>query len=55
MVVWWSLLVVGKLDYMMPRGSPSIVSYRVGLPGVRARCGRACARHTLSLVDALMC
>ena len=53
MVVWRPLPLVGKLDHMMPRGSPGIVPYRAGLSGVRARYSRACARHTLSLVDAL--
>ena len=55
MVVWRPLPLEGKLDHMMPRASPGIVPYRAGLPGVQAHCGKACARHTLSLVDSLMC
>ena len=55
MVVWRSLPVEGKFDHMVPRDSPGIVPYRARLPGVPAHFSRACARHTLSLVDLLMC
>ena len=54
MVVWQPLPLEGKLDHMMPRASPGIVPYCAGLPDVQAHCGRACARHTLSLVDSLV-
>ena len=55
MVVWRPIPLEGKLDHMMPQASPGIVPYLAGLPCVQAHYSRACARHTFSLVDLLMC
>ena len=55
MVVWRPLALEGKLGHMMPRAFAGIVPYLAGPPGTQARSSRACARHTFSLLDLLMC